>query len=278
MEYGKHKEGWPAVVLLHGMFGNAENWRPCAERLSPQWRVLVPELPVLDLPPSETSVEGLGEHVSHLLDRGGIDRAVIAGNSLGGHVALQLALRYPWRVTALILTGSSGLFERGFAGSVSRRPTRDWLRAKVRDVFYDEAHVTEALLDEVSKTIFNPGMLLQILRVAKSAKHGNLRNELHRIACPVLLAWGEDDKITTPSVAHEFEEILPDTELKFIPRCGHAPMVERPHEFINIVEQFLDRIFGHFHGHSTLLSPETNAQPAATPTRVSGAGERLLDL
>ena len=234
-----------SVLLLHGMFGKASNWRPCAEELSRrQYRVYMPELPVFNMPAHETGIDGLGEHVRRFLDQEGIDRAVIAGNSLGGHIALQMALRYPDRVMALILTGSSGLFERGFERSVPRRPSRDWLRTKVREVFYDETHVTEDLLDEVSDTICDPRRALKILRVAKSAKHDNLRHVLHRITCPVLLAWGADDNITPPTVAKEFKECLPHAELNFIPRCGHAPMMERPHEFNQIVEQFLQRLFG----------------------------------
>lgn len=239
-------EGAPerAAVLLHGMFGKGVHWAACAEHLTGRlWKVLVPDLPVFDMPRHETGIESLAERAKALMDREGIQRPVIGGNSLGGHIALQMALRYPQRVGALILTGSSGLFERSFENRVPRRPTRDWLRAKAREVFYDEAHVTESLLNELKDTICDPRRALNIIRIAKSAKHDNLRHVLHQIRCPVLLVWGEDDNITPPSVAHEFKECLPDAELHFIPRCGHAPMMERPHEFNRIVESFLERVF-----------------------------------
>ncbi len=227
------------------MFGKTDNWGACAQHLRERWwNVLLPDLPVFEMPRHETGVGGLAGRAKELLDREGIQRAVIGGNSLGGHIALQVALRYPQRVAALILTGSSGLFERGFETRVPRRPSKDWLRAKVREVFYDESHVTEALIDEVKETMFDPRRALKIIRVAKSAKHDNLRHVLHQVRCPVLLAWGEDDNITPPSVAHEFKECLPNAELHFIPRCGHAPMMERPREFNQIVEQFLAKLFG----------------------------------
>ncbi len=226
------------------MFGKAGNWQECARQLSRRWRVFIPELPIFDMPAHETGIENLSEYLRRFMDRNDIGRALLAGNSLGGHIALQMGLRYPGRVSAMVLTGSSGLFERGFERNVPRRPTRDWLRTKIREVFYDECHVTEALVDEVNDTICDPRRAIQILRIAKSAKRDNLRHVLHRITCPVLLAWGADDNITPPSVAREFKEFLPNAELEFIPKCGHAPMMERPHEFTRIMEHFLEKVFG----------------------------------
>ncbi|MCX7824365.1 MAG: alpha/beta fold hydrolase [Verrucomicrobiae bacterium] len=244
MENGKQNPEKPVVVLLHGMFGNAAGWRACSEHLSHRWKVMTPELPVFDLPADQSCVEGIGDHVKAMLDHHHVYRAVLGGNSLGGHIALHLALRFPDRIAGLVLTGSSGLFERGFERNVPRRPSREWLRQKIREVFYEEGHVTEALVDEVSETLSCPQRALKIIRVAKSAKRDNLQSVLHRIRCPVLLAWGADDNITPPAVAHEFKECLPRAELHFIPRCGHAPMMERPHEFNILVERFLERHFG----------------------------------
>jgi pimeloyl-ACP methyl ester carboxylesterase len=235
----QHRETTRSVVLLHGMFGGTGNWQPCAGYLARDWPVFVPDLPVFDMPSRQSVVEGLVDHVSRLLDERGIEKAVLGGNSLGGHVALQMALRDPRRIEALVLTGSSGLFERGFERHVPHHPSRDWLREKIRNVFYDDKHVTEAVLDEVSATVLNPRRARQILRVAKSAKRDNLRDMLHRIQCPVLLAWGADDHITPPAAAIEFKELLPEAELRFIPNCGHAPMMERPEEFYQIVRGFL---------------------------------------
>ena len=244
MENGKYNAEKPVVVLLHGMFGSASGWGACLEHLAHRWKVMAPELPVFELPRDRSCVEGIGEYVKGMLDHHHVHRAVLGGNSLGGHIALHLALRFPERISGLVLAGSSGLFERGFERNVPRRPSREWLRAKIRDVFYDEGHVTESLVDEVSETLACPRRAIKILRVAKSAKRDNLRDVLHQIRCPVLLAWGADDNITPPTVAHEFRECLPSAELHFIPRCGHAPMMERPHEFNAIVERFLERHFG----------------------------------
>ena len=231
----------PAVVLLHGMFGSPDNWRACAERLRPNREVLVPELPVWDLPRSESGVAGLVSHLERFLEQERVGRAAFAGNSLGGHVALELALRRPERAAALVLTGSSGLFERGLASPPPRRPTRDWIRTKVREVFYHESHVTEALVDQIHKTVLDVRRVKKIVCMAKSAKRGNLSGMLHRIGCPVLLAWGREDLITPPEAALDFKRHIPHAELAFIGQCGHAPNIEQPQELSALMESFLDR-------------------------------------
>ena len=229
------------IVFLHGIFGKPGNWDECAHYLAPRWRVLVPRLPLFDLPAAQVTVEGIGATVRDWLETEGIGRVIIGGNSLGGHIALHLAFREPASVAALVLTGSSGLFERGFE-RVPRRPSREWLTARIHEVFYNGRHVTETMVDEVTAVIKNRASALQLLRIAKSTKQHSFREELHRIRCPVLLVWGANDQITPPAVAREFQNLLPQAELQFIDRCGHVPMIEHPQRFCILLEQFLERI------------------------------------
>ncbi len=235
---------FPVLLLLHGMFGRSEDWRACAAHLARHCRVLTPDLPVLDLPRSETGIHSLVEYVEDLLDRELVDYAVIAGNSLGGHVALSVALRNPQRVAGLVLTGSSGLFKRGFESNVPRRPSKEWVRNRIRDVFFEDRHVSSHLVDEVYSAVTDSALVRKIVRMAKSVKHENLGEILHRVCCPVLLVWGNEDLITPPATAHEFKERIPQAELHFIDRCGHAPNIERPEVLSRLVEQFLQRNFG----------------------------------
>jgi pimeloyl-ACP methyl ester carboxylesterase len=233
----------PALVLLHGMFSGSADWQTCAVRLATHWRVIAPDLPVLGLPRDQTGVPSLVDHVERLLDREQIDRAVIAGNSLGGHVALSLALRHPGRVAALILAGSSGLSRRGFQTSVPRRPSREWVDRQIREVFFEDRHVTPRLVDEVFGTVTDARLAMKAVRMARSAKHENLGDDLDRVRCPVLLVWGSEDRVTPPSIACEFKQHIPHAELHFIPRCGHAPNIEQPEALGLLVEQFLKRNF-----------------------------------
>lgn len=232
------------VFLLHGMFGKAEQWQACAAHLAPRWQVSVPSLPFRYVEPDIGAIDVLGDHIAREMDSKGVEKAVIAGNSFGGHIAARMALRYSDRVSGLVLTGSSGLFEHGFERSVPRRPTETYIRNKMLEVFHDPAHVTDQLVDETRELLNNLRDVLQMVRMAKCAKHDNIREVLPTITCPVLLVWGEDDRITPPAVAREFHDLLPCSELHMIDRCGHVPMFERPEVFNGIIESFLMRLTG----------------------------------
>jgi pimeloyl-ACP methyl ester carboxylesterase len=238
-------ESQPALLLLHGMFGGAADWQACAASLIHRWRVIAPDLPVLDLPRGQTSVQNLVDHVETLLKQHEVAQVVVAGNSLGGHIALCLALRHPERVSGLILAGSSGLYRRGYQISVPHHPSREWIAHKAREVFFEDRHVTPRLVDGIFETVANTRLAVKVVRMARSAKQENLGDSLRRIRCPVLLVWGSEDRITPPSTAHKFKEHMPHAELHFIPRCGHAPNIERSEAFSRIIEQFLERNFNH---------------------------------
>ena len=114
---------------------------------------------------------------------------------------------------------------------------------KIGEVFFDSKHATEDLIEEVREMIFDSRRVRKIVRMAKSAKQNNLRDRLHQIACPVSLIWGEDDSVTPPSVAHEFNDRLPNAELHFIQRCGPAPTIEQPERFNTLLENTLAKHF-----------------------------------
>lgn len=230
------------VFLLHGMFGRPEHWSACAAHLAGRWHTHTPRVPVLDVVPDNRAIEALGDGIIRDMDAMGIGRAVIGGNSLGGHIAARMALCHPDRVCGLVLTGSSGLFERGFERKVPRRPTESYMRGKMREIFYDPVHVTDDLVREVGIFLSDFRNAVHMVRLAKCAKHDSLRAFLPAMACPVLLVWGENDQITPPAVAHEFLQLLPDAELHMIERCGHVPMVECPAIFNDKIESFLSRI------------------------------------
>lgn len=226
------------------MFSRESDWTPCIRYFSEKWNVIAPNLPVFDLPPKRTGVEGLCDYVTSLLDQNGVRQVVAVGNSLGGHIALLLTLRQPERVRGLVLTGSSGLFERGFERGIPLRPGKEWLEQRIRQVFYDARHVTEELIAEVCETLSDSQRARKIIKLAKSAKKHNIRSDLHRIQCPVWLVWGKDDQITPPAVAHEFNEHIPRSNLYFIDQCGHAPTLEQPERFNQIMDGCLKREFG----------------------------------
>jgi pimeloyl-ACP methyl ester carboxylesterase len=228
-----------AVVLLHGLMGEMDHWEPVLQHLGGRYRAMAPLLPIFDPLLTEPSLAALADHVVRGLDGLGIERAVVGGNSLGGHVALTVALRWPARVSGVILTGSSGLFERGFTRNVPHVPTAEYVREKMEEIFYDPELVTLSWVEAVRRIVTTRASALRVVQFARAAKRDSLEARLPQVAAPTLLVWGKEDRITPVEVAERFQRLIPDTELTFITNCGHAPMLEHPAIFARIVEEWL---------------------------------------
>jgi 2-hydroxy-6-oxonona-2,4-dienedioate hydrolase len=246
IEQGKFKyieEGvGEPLVLLHGLFGALSNFKDLVEHFRSQYKVIVPLLPLFELDILHTSVSGLAKHVNKFLETKDIKEAHLLGNSLGGHVALVHTLKHPERIKSLILTGSSGLFENGMGDTYPKRGDYEYIRKKTELTFYDPAMATKELVDEVFDITRNRLKVIKIIALAKSAIRNNLGEELATIKQPTLLVWGNNDTITPPFVAREFNKLIPNSELHFIDRCGHAPMMERPQEFNVLLDNFLKKL------------------------------------
>lgn len=234
-------EGEP-IVLLHGLMGELSNWEHALDKFKGNYRVIVPILPIYELPILTLGVKSLSKFVHRFLKFKKLNQVVLVGNSLGGHVGLVFTVAHQEFVKALVLTGSSGLYENAFGGSFPKRESYDFIKEKVEFTFYDPATATKELVDEVYATVNNRSRVIRILALAKSAIRHNMAKELKKITIPVSLIWGKQDKITPPEVANEFHELLPNSELNWVDKCGHAPMMEQPEEFNAYLEKFLDRI------------------------------------
>lgn len=230
------------LLLLHGLMGALSNWEEVVNEFKGEYRVIIPMLPLYDLPLLTTGVKSLAKFVHKFVKHKELKNVTLLGNSLGGHVGLIYTLSHPEEVKALVLAGSSGLYENAFGGSFPRRESYDFIREKVEFTFYDPATATKELVDDVFATVNDRYKVIRILAMAKSAIRHNMSKDLHKITVPVCLIWGEDDKVTPPAVAKEFHEILPNSELNWLDKCGHAPMMERPVEFNIVLKKFLDRI------------------------------------
>lgn len=234
-------EGEP-LVLLHGLFGALSNFKDLIEYFRLQYKVVVPMLPLFELDILHTTVGGLAKYVHKFLEAKNLNNVHLLGNSLGGHVALVYILKHPERVKSLILTGSSGLFENGMGDSYPKRGDYDYIKKKTEVTFYDPKTATKELVDEVFEITKNRLKVIKIIALAKSAIRNNLGDELSQIQQPTLLIWGNNDTITPPFVAREFHRLIPNSELHFIDKCGHAPMMEVPDEFNVILHKFLKKL------------------------------------
>jgi pimeloyl-ACP methyl ester carboxylesterase len=230
------------LVLLHGLMGELSNWEPVIDHFKEHYHVLVPILPIYELPILTLGVKSLSKYVHRFLKFKKLGQVVLIGNSLGGHVGLVFTAAHQEYVKALVLTGSSGLYENAFGGSFPRRESYDYIKEKVEFTFYDPATATKELVDEVFKTVNERSKVIRILALAKSAIRHNMSKELSRITIPVSLIWGKQDKVTPPEVADEFHQLLPNSELNWVDQCGHAPMMERSEIFNGYLEKFLNRI------------------------------------
>src|SRR5438067_2117068 len=239
-KYVEEGQGEP-LVLLHGLFGALSNFKDLVEYFRHQYKVVVPLLPLFDLDILHTTVGGLAKHVYKFLEMKDLKNVHLLGNSLGGHVALVHTLKHPERIKSLILTGSSGLFESGMGDTYPKRGDYEYIKKKTELTFYDPATATKELVDEVFEITRNRFKVIKIIALAKSAIRNNLGDELNNIKQPTLLVWGNNDTITPPFVAREFHRLIPNSELYFIDKSGHAPMMEVPDEFNVILHKFLKK-------------------------------------
>jgi pimeloyl-ACP methyl ester carboxylesterase len=236
------KGGEENLLLLHGLFGALSNFQGIIEHFSDKYNVVVPLLPIFELPIRSVSVTGIVDHVSKFVDYKGYRKVHVLGNSLGGHIAILFALARPEKVSSIILTGSSGLFESAMGTSFPKRGDMEFIRKKTESTFYDPSVATDELVTEVYDIVNDRMKAIHIIATAKSALRHNLADKLHLIKAPTLLVWGKQDQITPKFVGDKFHELLPNSELIFIDKCGHAPMMEHPELFNQYLENFLKKV------------------------------------
>jgi pimeloyl-ACP methyl ester carboxylesterase len=229
------------ILLLHGLFGALSNWEGVVNRFSKEFRVVIPMLPIYDMPLREAGLEGLVKFLEGFIALKKLDDMVIMGNSLGGHVALIYTLQNESKVKRLVLTGSSGLFENSMGGSFPKRGSYEYIKERVEYTFYRPETATKELVTEVFETTKSIPKCLRIVAIAKSAQRHNMAKEITKIKVSTLLVWGLNDTITPPAVGHEFNKLIPKSELYFIDECCHAPMMEHPETFNNILYDWLTK-------------------------------------
>ena len=237
-EYLEKGEGH-VIMILHGLFGALSNFNSVIDRFSKDYKVVVPLMPLYELPIIKTNVKNLANYVRDFIKFKGYDQVTLLGNSLGGHVALVYSLKEMDKVHSLVLTGSSGLYENAFGGTFPRREDKEFLRKKIAVTFYDPEIATDELVDEVFKIVNDRTKLIRILAIAKSAIRHNMSKDLSKFEMPTCLIWGKNDTITPPEVAEDFKSLMKDADLYWIDKCGHAPMMEHPEEFNRILDGWL---------------------------------------
>ncbi len=234
-------EGTP-VVILHGLMGGLSNFEGVINYFpSRGYKILVPELPVYDLPLINSTVKSLAEFLDGFLNFKKLKEVVLLGNSLGGHIALLYSKFHPEKVKGLIITGSSGLYENAMGDGYPKRGDYEYIKAKSEEVFYDPKIATKEIVDEVFESVNDRNKLVRTLAIAKSAIRHNMAQDLPNMQTTTAIIWGAQDSVTPPNVAEEFDSLLPNSDLYWIDKCGHAPMMEHPERFNEIMNFWMEK-------------------------------------
>ncbi|WP_373551613.1 alpha/beta fold hydrolase [Haliscomenobacter sp.] len=242
--YIETKGGEETLILLHGLFGALSNFEGIIAAFGQSHNVVIPILPMFELPIREVSVMGLVEHLGDFIEDRGYKKVHLLGNSLGGHIALLYTLGHQDKIASLILTGSSGLFESAMGNSFPKRGDYEYIKKKTQDTFYDPTIASAELIDEVYSIVNDRNRAIRVIATSKSAVRHNLGDKLHNIKVPTLLIWGRQDQVTPAFVGEKFHEMIPHSRLHLIELCGHAPMMEKKEEFNRHLSAFLQEVSG----------------------------------
>jgi pimeloyl-ACP methyl ester carboxylesterase len=237
--YVEAGEGQP-IIILHGLMGALSNFDGVFNYFSNKgYKVIIPVLPIYNLPLLKTNVKNLSKFLKDFMEYKKIEKAILIGNSLGGHIALYFSKLNLKNVTGLVLAGSSGLYEKSMGDTYPKRGNYEYIQNKTQEVFYNPEVATKEVVDEVYASVNDRSRVIKTLAIAKSAIRHNMAKDLPSLNVPSCIIWGKQDSVTPPQVAEDFAKLLPDANLYWIDKCGHAPMMEHPEEFNKILESWL---------------------------------------
>ena len=243
----------PAVILLHGLGGDASNWAPTIGPLAQKYRVIVPDqigFGKSDKPFLNYRVGTLVDFLAAMMKELKIERASLVGNSLGGFTAAAFAVKHPDKVDRLVLVDAAGF---AIPKDAPLNPTvvnglnastRDGLKQILPLVFYNwQPFATDAALDAFFARKVTAGDGYTIQRFIDSIIRGEdvLDGKLGAIKHPTLMIWGREDGLTPLALGERFKKEIAGSELFVIDKCGHVPQLEKAAEFNAALLKFLGR-------------------------------------
>lgn len=214
-------DGQP-VILLNGLFGNVHIWKPLVEALRNNFQVIIPRIPLTNFALDDTNVKQVAQYLHEFITHHQLQNVILVGHAVGGQLALMYTHLYPANIRKLVLVSSGGLMER----TSSEVDTTHYIQSLLEEPeqrFYLKEFANETATEEITQT----------------SKQFRVSTFLNKIDHPVLLVWGLQDPISPPESALHFNDLLGNSEIKFIEDCGHVPMLEKPEEFTQHVLTFL---------------------------------------
>jgi pimeloyl-ACP methyl ester carboxylesterase len=255
---GKQKDAIP-LVLIHGTSASLFTWDAWTKELSNDFRIIRLDLPNYALTGSDGHTAHSGtqyaEFLKHFLDKLGVKRCYLAGNSMGGEVVWQFARLYPERVDKMVLIDAMGfpvksihepigfhLAKMPFLRNLIRRFTPKFLfDESIKNVYADPNKVTEALIQQYLDLTLREGNRDALLRrfEFEEVNFNNHRESLPNIKTPTMVLWGAKDELIPLEAAMKFHEALPNDTLIVFPNAGHVPMEELGVETAEVVLKWL---------------------------------------
>jgi pimeloyl-ACP methyl ester carboxylesterase len=260
----------PPVLLLHGFADTADCWRRVVPRLLAHHRVIAIDIPPFGrsqepaLEGEQTLIDFYGDFFPELFEQLEIDQATVMGHSLGGAVALSIALDLPQSVRHLCLIAPAGLGVRApwWWQALAGRPV-NWaaflklpnpvaaqaIRAALRS-FLEERLLFDnrGLDDAIDHFVQLHGGRRELERLLSAGRalipgyKGDLLQRSRRLACPVTVIWGRHDRLAPVEHAASFAAAVPQSQVHLLERCGHYPQIELPTQVNEIVEDALSEV------------------------------------
>lgn len=244
------------LVLIHGTSSSLHTWDSIVPALIERKRIIRLDLPAFGLtgphPNRDYSIDFYNEYIDSFLTAIGITKYIIAGNSLGGSIAWNQALRYPSKVKQLILINSGGYPKKNEKGNIGFKlasmpvigdvlvkfTPKGLIRKSIEDVYSDKSKITEQLIHRYYDLLLREGNRQATLDIFKQRKSGG-SEKIKNIKSPTLIIWGEDDQLIDVSNAYLFENDIEQSKLVVIPKTGHVPMEENPNATLSALNSFI---------------------------------------
>jgi pimeloyl-ACP methyl ester carboxylesterase len=253
----------PPLVFVHGLSGCWQNWLENIPHFARTHRVIAVDLPgfgASPMPPWDVSIPAYGRFIRDFLERLGVGRCSLVGNSMGGFIATEVAIGEQERVDDLVLVSAAGItwararrepaemlarVGRAAAPLALRYQKSAIRRPKIRErafrgVFHDPNGLRrEMLWENIVPAFQSPGYF----DAMRNLVGYDIRNRLAEIEVPTLIVWGRNDRVVPVPAALAYKKRIGDNaELVIFDRCGHVPQIERPVRFNRVVEEFLKRV------------------------------------
>ncbi len=268
VHYKAAGEGDPALLLLHGFAASTYSWREVMPALATSQRVVAFDRPAFGLterPLPGQFPNGVNPYTADaqadltvsLMDKLGIDQAVLVGNSAGGTIATYTALRHPERVRALVLVdaaiysgGGSPAFVRPLLqtpqmrhiGPLIARAIQNWGYQFGQSAWHDPSRFTDEIWQNYTKPLQAENWDRALWELTAASRPLGLDQRLDELSVPVLVITGDDDRIVPTEQSVRLAAEIPGAQLVVIPNCGHVPQEECPAQFLDAVNSFLAQL------------------------------------